>query len=319
MDGRPSPFVARGGVALRRDLLAAGYGADEVRLLLRRGTWVRVRHGAYAEAAVWHALDLVGKHLLRCRAVLASLHPSAALSHVSAAVALGLPVWGISLDEVHVTRPDGHARHEAGIVHHRGALPAEQVLTLNGLRVTRADRTVLDVARLGGFEPGVVTADAALHAGLVTPQQLLDLSLAQQDWPEARVVSRVVDFADARSETVGESRTRVLLHTQGLPAPSLQVEIWGRGRLLGRVDFLLEEYRTVIEFDGRVKYRLPEGGDRRELEAVLWAEKRREDDIRGEGYEFSRVVWVDLDHPASTGERLRATMARGLLLARRLA
>ena len=73
MDGRPSPFVPRGGVALRRDLLASGYDQDDIRLMLRRGRWRRVRHGAYAEAEVWDGLDEVGRHLLRSRAVLAAL------------------------------------------------------------------------------------------------------------------------------------------------------------------------------------------------------------------------------------------------------
>jgi hypothetical protein len=110
---------------------------------------------------------------------------------------------------------------------------------------------------------------------------------------------------------VGESRTRVMFHVEGLPAPRLQVEIWQEGRLLGRVDMLDEKSMTVVEFDGRMKYRLGDSTDPRTLEAVLWAEKRREDDIRALGYGFARVTWPDLDSPRRTATRLRTIFATG--------
>jgi hypothetical protein len=227
---------------------------------------------------------------------------------------------GVDLKAVHVTRPlRGQSRHEGDVVHHNGRLPDEQIVHVDGLRVTRADRAVLDVARLAGFEPGVVTADAALHRGLVAPSELSTLAVELADWPGGRVVRRVVRFADRLSESVGESRTRVLFRVEGLPPPRLQVEIWTDGRLLGRVDLLDEESMTVVEFDGRMKYRLNGAKDPRSLEEVLWAEKRREDDIRARGYGFARVAWHDLDQPGRTASRLRATFsqrrsARGLWL-----
>lgn len=311
MDRLPTPIehllISHGGAVLMRDLLGAGCTPDDVRRLRTAGLLVRIRRGAYVDGSLWRSLDPASRHLLAARAVLAVLKPPAVLSHTSAAVALGLPVWGIDLSTVHVTRPGrGQSRREAGVVHHNGVLPADQVVHRDGLRLTRADRTVVDVARLGGFEPGVVTADAALHRGLVSRDRLLELALAMTDWPGSRIVGRVVTFADGLAESVGESRSRVMVHVHRLPAPSLQVEIRSSdGRLLGRVDMLLEEYRTVLEFDGRLKYRLGEAGDATSLERTLWAEKRREDDIRAEGYRFVRVTWSDLDHPGRTVAHIR--------------
>ena len=311
MDDRSAAFVRGNGVALRRDLLSAGYTDDELYRLLRTGHIVRVRRGAYAERRLWQGLDDEGRHLLRARAVLASVKAPATLSHVSAAVALGLPVWNVPLDEVHVTRPGrSQSRHEADVVHHNGVLPPDQVVELSGLRVTRPDRTVVDLVRMAGFESGVATADAALHRGLVTADGLLELANAMADWPGSRVVGRVVSFANGLSESVGESRTRVLMHRQGLPAPELQVEIRDHGRLVARVDLLDRRSLTVIEFDGQIKYRLEGSSDPRALEEILWSEKRREDDIRALGYGFARVVWTDLDRPDATAARLRATFSR---------
>ncbi len=312
MDDLTAVFIRHRGVALRRELLSAGYTPDDLGRSLRSGNIVRIRHGAYARRVLWDGLDEAGRHLLRARAELASLHAPATLSHVSAAIALGLPVWGVEPEHVHVMRPlRSQSRHEGDVVHHNGQLPHEHVVEADGLRVTRPDCTVVDLARLGGFEPGVVAADAALHRGLVTPAALLTRANDLADWPGSRVVGRVVAFADSRSESAGESRTRVLFRVEGLPPPRLQVEIWQDGRLLGRGDFLDEESMTIVEFDGRMKYRLGESTDPRSLEDVLWAEKRREDDIRSLGYGFARVTWPDLDRPHRTASRLRTTFTRG--------
>jgi hypothetical protein len=73
----------------------------------------------------------------------------------------------------------------------------------------------------------------------------------------------------------------------------------------------VDEALTVVEFDGRMKYRLKPDGSARELEDVLWAEKVREDDIRGEGHEFARVTWADLDRPRATAQGLRVVFDRG--------
>jgi very-short-patch-repair endonuclease len=74
------------------------------------------------------------------------------------------------------------------------------------------------------------------------------------------------------------------------------------GKLLGRVDFLLER-RLIVEFDGAQKYDSAE---------VVVAEKWREDRLRELGYSFARVSWADLDRPRETGERLRRSLARSI-------
>lgn len=312
MDDRQSVLARGRGVALRRDFLAAGFDVDEVMRAVRSGLLVRVRRGAYADAGLWHSLDERGRHLLTARAVLAALTPQATLSHVSAAIAWGLPVWGADLSNVHVTRRmAGQSRHEAGVVHHRGHLPDAQVTEQDGLRITTPARTVLDVARLAGFEPGVVTADAALNQQLVTASELFELHIATSDWPASNVAGRVVGFADGLAESVGESRSRVLCHTAGLPRPQLQVEVLVRGRRY-RLDMLIAEAMTAIEFDGRLKYRLGESDDPRVLESILWEEKRREDDVRSVGFRFVRVTWHDLERPRETAQRLRSIVQNGL-------
>jgi hypothetical protein len=103
----------------------------------------------------------------------------------------------------------------------------------------------------------------------------------------------VVAFAEGRSESPGESRSRVRMRLSGLPAPELQMPIPTR---LGvyYADFGWPRYRAVGEFDGLVKYGrlLRPGHDAGE--AVV-AEKRREDAIRDEDWRVARWTWSELE------------------------
>lgn len=119
---------------------------------------------------------------------------------------------------------------------------------------------------------------------------------------------RVAQFMDGRSESVGESRTRVLLHHLGY-TPQLQVPITDARGFVGRVDFDLDGIETVLEFDGKVKYGryVPEG---KTAADVVWEEKRREDRIRGTGRQVVRITWADLDHPELVDRMIRDAAVR---------
>jgi hypothetical protein len=62
----------------------------------------RLRRGAYVDGTL--PADAAASHALRVRATLAGLRRPAVVSHQSAAVLLGLPLWDVPLDRVHVTR-----------------------------------------------------------------------------------------------------------------------------------------------------------------------------------------------------------------------
>lgn len=201
----------QGGVVMRGQAIAAGYSADDIDHLVRRKEWVSLRRGAYMERDVHDAMTDVERHLALVHAVVRSLQQPAVVSHVSAVVLRGdLPTWGLDLSEVHVSRADLHSpRHEAGIHHHAGALPAEDVEKVNGVRVTTLARTVVDTARTTPFEASVVVADAAFRTAPEAQAVARARLDTMRDWPGARNASAVLAFADRRSESVGESRCRV--------------------------------------------------------------------------------------------------------------
>jgi len=298
-----------GRLVLRRQALADGLSDDELRRLTRRREWRRLRRGAYVDGTFPDEVTV--RHQMLVHATLSGLRRPAVVSHQSAAVLHGLRLWGVPLGRVHVTRrPPAWNDSGTTLVTHVGRLRERDVEVVDGVPVTSAARTAVDLARGQPLEVAVVVLDAALHDRLVDPAALQDVLAAVEGAPGTRSAARAVRFADGRSESVGESRSRVLLHRLGLAPSTLQMEVRAAdGRLIGRVDFGWEEQRVVGEFDGRVKYgRLLRPGQ--DPGDVVFQEKRREDEIRDEGWGVVRCTWADLDVPGRVADRVRRALAR---------
>lgn len=295
---------------LRRDVVRDGRSDDELSRLVRAHAWARIRRGAYVDGPLPAAQD--ARHALLVAATVATLRRPAVISHQSAAVLIGIPLWGVPLDQVHITRRPPASSQAAGPLRaHVARLRDDEVITVGGLEVTDPTRTVLDLARSLPFETAVVVVDAALHAHLVSAdvirQRLADLAGTRG----SRHAARVIAFADTRSESVGESRSRVLLAEIGLAPSALQHRVRSPdGMFIGRADFAWEEPGVIGEFDGWVKYgRLLRPGQ--EAGDVVFEEKRREDAMRDAGWEVVRWTWRDLTTPGQLGDRVRRSHDRG--------
>jgi len=290
------------GFVHRWQALECGYRDTEITRLLREKEWIRIRRGVYAMRSHVESLDDAGRHVLTVRAVVSSLGGLTVVTHFSALAVMGVPLWGVDLSEVHVHRePDRTGRTDAGVVHHVGALDPAEVIEVDGLLVSIPERSVVDASRILSFEAGVVISDGAKRRFAFDDDRASSILESQRDWAGSRTASRVLSFADGDSESVGESRSRVLLARIGIPKPVLQ-KLFHRadGTVLARTDFYIEEYRTVGEFDGRQKYgrALYERTgclDQVDLGTLLWEEKRREDALRDDGNEMVRWVWSELD------------------------
>ncbi len=234
----------------------------------------------------------------------------AVFSHLSAAAIHGLPVSVTAAGPVHVTREPPAKGHRGPMVHaHVARLGADDVIEVAGWRVTSAARTVLDLARTLPFEDAVVAADAALHRRLSTREQLAAELARWRRAPGGPAAARAIGFADGLSESVGESRSRVMIHRAGLPKPELQLEVRAAdGRFLARGDFGYRKHRVLGEFDGKVKYGSALAGP--DPAEALFREKLREDAVRDAGWAVVRWVWADLDHPTAVIERLQRALRR---------
>lgn len=232
----------------------------------------------------------------------------------------GLPVPDLAVEKVHVSRNQQSGGFTRAVVKsHPVRLADTEVVERHGVVLTSVARTVVDCACMLDLRSGVAMADEALRRQLTTAAELGD-SLAgigkRKGIARAR---RVVGLADRRSESVGESVLRVCFLELGLPVPTLQMEIRDGPRLVGRTDFCWPEFRTVGEFEGKIKYGrlLDPDEDPRE---VAWREKLREDAIRRLGWEVVRWTWADFANPQLLGARVHEALALGLALhSRRLA
>lgn len=275
------------------ELTAEGHSAPSIRRLVADGDLHPVRRGVYADSAPADA-SATEAHRRLIAATVPLLRPSTAVSHSSAALLHGLPAWKSRTSPVTVTRP-GAGGNRSRHVHLRcAALPPEDVTTIDGLRVTTLDRTLVDVGRTESYERVVATLDAGLRRGVdraALTHRLEQLGRARG----TRTLRAALDFADARAEGPAESISRVVLERCRIPRPELQHEIRGpEGRVVARVDFAWPDLRIVGEFDGRVKYDGTFGTTT--AEAVM-AEKKREALILAAGWRVLRWTWTDLHEP----------------------
>lgn len=297
-------------VFLRRELIADGYTDRAIRELVKAGVWHRVRHGAYALGDQWAGLDAADRHRVLARAVLRTAHPSTVLSHVSAAIEHGAPVWDVDLGVVHVTRTDGKPRRrEAGVVHHTGVVAEDDVVRVNGVRATTPLRAAAEMTTVASVESSLVTVDALLRAVGASGDEVAARVAVVTRWPRSLTSQVVFRLADPRHESPGESRTAYFCWRTHLPKPEPQVEVHDEnGVLVARLDFAWREFGVWLEFDGKEKYqRFRRDGET--LDEFLMREKAREELIcRLTGWTCLRIGWGELHHPEVLARRIRAIL-----------
>ncbi|MCC6496005.1 MAG: type IV toxin-antitoxin system AbiEi family antitoxin domain-containing protein [Propionibacteriaceae bacterium] len=283
-----------------RQLNAAGQSPKVRARMARAGELVVVRHGAYADAPPAGALD---RHRRLIEGTVPLLGEATVLSHVSAGVLHGLPSWESMLGRVSVVRrSNGHGSRRRYLHVMTAPLTDREVVDVDGLMVTSIVRTAIDLACSLDFERAVAVLDAALHLG-GDPLVLADI-LARAARRRGVITARAaLKFADGRSESVGESVSRVRMAAAGLPMPELQLNVFdGLGGWLARPDFCWEEFGVLGEFDGQIKYQ----GTREEVSQAVMQEKRREARLREAGWGVVRWDWADLGNPRALRRRIES-------------
>ncbi|MFT4216555.1 MAG: type IV toxin-antitoxin system AbiEi family antitoxin domain-containing protein [Micropruina sp.] len=288
-------------VRLTRDLNAEGIGSSAIRRLVHEEKLTRVRRGGFVTA------DETADHRQLIDATMPRLSSGHVLSHASAAWLHGLPTEAAALSVVTVTKPGRGGNSVGPYLHrYRTPLPDDDIETADGLERTTLARTVVDVGRCGDLGFAVAAADAALRRGLSRDQLTAHLQVSRRHGiKRARIMA---ELADPRSESPGESLSRVAIWRLGLPAPAVQFEIAIGGRTY-RTDFAWPDLRVVGEFDGKVKYgALLRPGE--SADDVVMREKRREADLRAAGWWVVRWTYADVLKPALLERLLRPALFR---------
>ena len=175
MTGTPSPWRARNGspstasCGLRRDALAEGYSDKAIAKLVRTHEWHRVRRGAYTSGELWDSLSPEDQHRVLCRAVLHDRASDALCSPTSPRRSSGVPRRGASTS----TRSTSRGPTASVAARRRDwsttadACSEDEVVILNGVRVTGAARSVAETCTIAGVEPSLTVANSLLHLGAI--------------------------------------------------------------------------------------------------------------------------------------------------------
>jgi hypothetical protein len=262
--------------------------------LTAQGRLIRVARGVYLDPLRSDPdPDVRFRDRVRARAL---IDPDAVFGHASAAALWRLPriaAWPQRVDLVGDRASGG--RSTSGARHHRVGRPAVTE-SIDGIRVTDLARTIADLATSESILDTLVAADRAL-AGIVLGSSTIRLErrqlAAHQPAPGGRGASRfrfVLDFADGRAESPGETWSRLTISRAGLPAPRPQYRVDDAAGAMF-ADFAWPDHGVLGEFDGVAKYVREEFRAGRSVAEVVIEEKRREDRLRAAGWRVARWGW----------------------------
>lgn len=275
---------------------------------------VRVHLGTYLQASLWRQLSAEDQHLARMLGAHLTAATPPVFSHVSAAILLGMPIYGEVDRRVHVTTGLGGAgKPSLEIVRHRSALADDDVTEVGGVRCTTPDRTILDLARSGHAEVALAAADGYLRDAFRVGRSVDWARVARWgDGMSARiatlrtrngvnVVKEVVGLADPRTDSVLESVSHLQLRRLGFEM-ELQVPVAAPNGGNFYVDFEFLGLGLFGECDGKQKY--TDSALRHGLTAdeAVYQEKRRQEWICAR----ERKGMVRWGHPDVSSPRVLA-------------
>ncbi len=260
--------------------------------MVSRGEIVSVKYGIYAPAQAWRRLAPWDRYLARVYAT-ALTSPGLTFSHESAAVLLGMPIFGEPPD-VHVLRdPAATSGSWAGLRTHTATVPRE-ITQIGGMLLTSAAETAVDIARSRHRAVGLATVDGALRIDpALGVEQLITINEARASSRGRRHARWSIHRGTPLATRALESVSRAAVELLGFPEPELQVPF----RIDGRryfVDLYWRGAGVAGEADGREKY---DGRYGNPVDAVI-EEKDREDGIRRVVSGFARWGWADVLQPS---------------------
>ncbi|MYR06909.1 hypothetical protein GTV32_11605 [Gordonia sp. SID5947] len=287
----------RHGLIHRAAILAAQFSDDEYRRALQTKATISVSRGVCVPAGQRSAAEW---HRLKAIAASVTSDVAATLSHQSAAVIHGVEMLRPNLRRVHMTTGSPNGGYRTTTAHrHVGTLSPDEVVEIDGLRVTSLERTAVDVACTSplGFAGALAVFDSALRKDADREVMARLLRARRRGAAHAR---RALHHADALAENPGESWGRAQMIEAGLPIPRLQHEFHGiDGEFIARTDY---DWAGLLvgEFDGKVKYEKHLRPGESTSDAVV-REKAREDSLRRRGIVVVRWTWADLENGRVVG------------------
>jgi very-short-patch-repair endonuclease len=228
--------------------------SDVARLMTSRQWCRRLDAGAWRELApgVWCHRATPVDWRLQARAGLRSLGPAAALHGVTAAAWWGLA--GLVPTEVEFLVPRSRkSRTFPFVVHTTRRFDREDLLVRDGLRLTSASRTIIDLAITGRSSKLIEDViDDAVRLRLTAVPKLLARAeqLCGRGVPGSALLGAIL--LDSGGESFLERRFLRLVREAGLPRPLCQVVHRADQSRVARVDFQFRGTKVIVEVSGRL-------------------------------------------------------------------
>lgn len=142
-------------------------------------------------------------------------------------------------------------RSPAGVITRRDTLLDGEVIVIDDLPVTTADRTAFDLARRGPVGQAVARLDALARATHFKVDDVHALSLRHPRVKGLRRTDQVLDLVDAGAESPKETWLRLLLIDAGFPRPQTQIPVLDPdGYPRYHLDMGWEDMMIAVEYDG---------------------------------------------------------------------
>ncbi|HEX4654355.1 MAG TPA: hypothetical protein VH274_01295 [Mycobacteriales bacterium] len=192
------------------------------------------------------------------------------------------------------------------IVIRQWPVAASEVEVVDAMRVRTPQLTVIDAALMLDRVHSLCLFDWALHAELMTKDELLDLVGHARRRPGVVHVREAATHADRRSESPLESRIRLACIDGLVPPDDLQYPVedqFGGVIAYGDLVWLRRKGTTkplIGEADGREPHSRPR---------PLFYDRRRQNAVVGRACDVVRFTWVDALKPTYVQHVVRTAMA----------
>ncbi|KIS26733.1 hypothetical protein TV39_15030 [Arthrobacter sp. SPG23] len=194
---------------------------------------------------------------------LSAATPGAWISHLTAATLLGLwlPPWYRGCRELHLSKPKALPPvRRAGVVGHTVLAFEDEVMVMDGIRISTPARTWLDLARPLPLEDLVAVGDQLVRRprpeleGRREPWATLpQLHAMMARHPKLKGIVKARKAAELirpGADSAPETLLRLALTAIGLPEPELQVQIIPQDPYSPAADLGYRKQRVAIQYDG---------------------------------------------------------------------
>jgi hypothetical protein len=284
------------GVVTRREALALGISPRTLDRRVDDRVLIKVAPGVYALPGALQS----NRSTLRA----ATRALGAVVSHQAAAWTHGVHIMGRSL-VVSVPHRKTHQFHRV-VVHQLTDIRPDDVIYFEGLPVTSAARTAVDLAAVISPQALGRSLDELVRLKRTTNEEVDDLLgiLARKGKPGVINLRRVLDVRLERtgvSESELERRLLDVIERAGLPTPDLQYRPDWLRSVNGRVDMSYPDALLVIEGDSRGWH-----GD----EATFQSDRERDNLAQLAGWRILRFTWTDItNRPSYVASTVRSALA----------